>query len=177
MFFSVILFSVKRIVSIIVLSALLAHLMGAYVYFVVRQGQIRQEMRRLIGTLPEEGLETFTFTLEEYKRVRVNDFEVKIDGRMYDHGQPEFKGGKVTLYARHDAAEDNLIGFITEILNSTAEDNSPIPSQLLNFFSLAYLSPDPFMLFVPEGKAQSMDCYQANLLAQSFPVESPPPRA
>lgn len=153
------------------------HLIGFYVYFVVRQAQIRQEMRESIGSLPDEEFETFVFTLEEYQKIKVNGFEVKIDGKMYDHSAPKFEDGKVILFARHDKDEDNLISFITNIVNSSNEDKKPVPSQLLSFFNLTYLSPLQLTLLVSANKIQSFDCYHSNLLTQYFPIESPPPRS
>ena len=167
----------KRITSVIVLSVLLTHLIGFYVYFVVRQGQIRQEMRESIGSLPDEEFETFVFTLEEYQKVKVNGFEVKIDGKMYDHSTPKFEDGKVILFARHDKDEDDLISFITKIVNSSNEDKKPAPSQLLSFFSLTYLSPASLTLTISADHTKLFDCYSPHLLTQPFPVESPPPRS
>lgn len=166
----------KKITSIIVLVVLLTHLIGFYVYFVVRQGQIRQEMRESIGSLPDEEFETFVFTLEEYQKIKVDGFEVKIDGKMYDHSAPKFENGKVILFARHDKDEDDLISFITNIINSADEDKKPVPSQLLSFFSLTFLSPYQLTFTVSQDEIQLFDCYHSNLLTQYFLVESPPPR-
>ncbi|MGB4972051.1 MAG: hypothetical protein WBO32_05300 [Cyclobacteriaceae bacterium] len=166
----------KKITSIIVLTILLTHLIGFYVYFVVRQGQIRQEMRESIGSLPDEEFETFVFTVEEYQKIKVNGFEVKIDGKMYDHSTPKFENGKVTLFARHDKDEDDLISFITKIVNSSDQDKKPVPSQLLSFFNLTFLSPQQLTFVIQQDKIQSFDCYSSNLLTQYFPVESPPPQ-
>jgi len=167
---------VKKAVSIVVLTVLLTHLIGFYVYFVIRQAQIRQEMRESIGYLPNEEFETFVFTLEEYQKIKVNDFEVKIDGKMYDHSAPKFEDGKVILFARHDKDEDDLISFITNIVNSSNEDKKPVPSQLLSFFNLTYLSPLQLTLPVLSNKIQSFDRYQSSLLTLYLSVESPPPR-
>lgn len=166
----------KKITSIIILTALLTHLIGFYVYFVVRQGQIRQEMRESIGMLPDEEFETFVFTMEVYQKIKVNDHEVKIDGKMYDHSTPRFEDGKVVLFARHDKDEDNLISFISKIVNSSSEDKQPVPSQLLSFFSLTYLSPEPLLLTVSEEGADLIDSYLLHDINRYFPVESPPPR-
>ncbi len=167
----------KRITSIVVLTVLLTHLIGFYVYFVVRQGQIRQEMRESIGSLPDEEFETFVFTPEEYQKIKVNDFEVKIDGKMYDHSAPKFEDGKVILFARHDKDEDDLISFITNIVNSSNEDKKPVPSQLFSFFSLTYLSPTSLTLNISTDRVELFCHYSSDLLTQSFPVESPPPRS
>lgn len=133
-------------------------------------------MRESIGLLPDEEFETFIVTLEEYQKIRVNDFDVKIDGKMYDHSRPKFENGKIILLARHDKGEDDLISFLTEIVNSAEEDKDSVPSQLLSFFSLTYLSPRPLLLAASTDQKELFDCYHSILLTPHLTIESPPPR-
>lgn len=166
----------KRIISIVVLSLFLVHFVGFYVYFVVRQGQIRQEMREAIGYLPAEEFETFVFTESEYNQIKVNANEVKIDGKMYDHSTPKFEDGKITIFARHDQDEDNLIGFLHELVNAATHDEEPVPSQLFNFFSLTFIADNPISLtfFFSAEKL----CYPASeeLTDRDTAITSPPPK-
>jgi hypothetical protein len=129
----------KRILSIAVLILLMVHFIGFYVYFATRQFQIHQQMREHIAQLPDHQLEIFKFTRGQYQRVRVNDSEIKVDGKMYDHSSPQWEGDHVILHARHDEAEDNLIAFLEEIIHTQSTDDRPVPSQLMSFFSLVYL--------------------------------------
>ncbi len=152
------------------------HLIGFYAYFIVRQNQIRQEMRESIGLIPTEEFETFILSEEEYQQIRVNDHEVKIDGRMYDHGVPKLENGKITLHAKHDKDEDNLISLLSEVVNSASKDKKPIPSQLFNFFGLTFISPSPLVINNPSTAIELHDGFVLDLLSQDFPVESPPPR-
>jgi len=167
---------VKRTVSLLVLTIFLMHFIGFYAYFVVRQGQIRQEMRASIGYLPAEEFETFVFSIQEYEKIRVNDHEVKIDGRMYDHSAPKFKDGMVTLFARHDEAEDNLISFLSEVVNTASNDNKPIPSQLLNFFSLTFITGALITLHQLPPVNNLFYHSSEKISPNYFPVESPPPK-
>lgn len=133
-------------------------------------------MRETIGELPADQFEVFTLTQEEYLLVRVNDHEVKIDGKMYDHSAPSFEEGKVILYAKHDQAEDNLIGFLNEVVNNTSRDQKPVPAQLLTFFSLTFIH-QPSLVLNPVFKLENLFVlYSDNLLNQNYPVESPPPK-
>lgn len=130
----------------------------------------------MIGQLPDEEFEVFTFTQEEYLLVRVNDHEVKIDGKMYDHSAPKFEKGKVVLYGKHDEAEDNLIGFLKEVVNNTSKDQKPVPSQLLTFFSLTFISQPPLAIDPVFKSEKLFGFYLASLISQNYPVESPPPK-
>lgn len=152
------------------------HLIGFYAYFIVRQNQIRQEMRESIGTIPNEEFETFVLSKEEYELVRVNDHEVKIDGRMYDHSAPKFENGKIILHAKHDKDEDNLISLLSEVVNSASKDKKPVPSQLFNFFGLTFVSPSLLVINIPSNGIELHDGFSVDLLSLDLPVESPPPR-
>ena len=152
------------------------HLIGFYAYFVVRQNQIRQEMRESIGLIPTEEFETFVLSEEEYHLIRINDHEVKIDGRMYDHSVPKFKNGKIILHAKHDKDEDNLISLLNEVVNSASKDKKPVPSQLFNFFGLTFVPPATLAINDVCTTFKLLDHLKVDLLNQSYPIESPPPR-
>lgn len=158
------------------LSVFLTHLVGFYAYFVVRQAQIRQEMREKIGSLPSDQLEIFELSLEEYQKIKINDHEVRIDGKMYDHSTPKFEKGKIILFAKHDQAEDNLISLLSEIANRAANDNQPVPSSLMNFLSLQFIPVSTLQMFSPCESINMTDNYHANLVWQYYPIDAPPPK-
>lgn len=166
----------KKIVSIVVLSLFLMHFVGFYVYFVVRQGQIRQEMREAIGYLPAEEFETFVFTEAEYNRIKVNANEVKIDGKMFDHSAPKFEEGKVTIFARHDQDEDNLMSFLSEVVNAATHDKKPVPSQLINFLNLTFIADSPITLISFFSVEKLWYPTSEELTDRDSAVSSPPPK-
>jgi hypothetical protein len=167
---------VRKIISIIALSVILTHLVGFYAYFVLRQSQIRQEMREKIGSLPADQFEVFELSIEEYQKIKVNDHEVKIDGKMYDHSAPKLENGKIILYAKHDQAEDNLISFLSEVINRSANDNKPVPSTLMNFLSLQFIPVSTLQMFSSNKSLSIIDNYQAIMVWPYYPVDAPPPK-
>lgn len=166
----------KRIVSTAVLAIFLTHFVGFYAYFVVRQSQIREEMRALIGQMPDQDFETFVLSHDEYLRIRVNDHEVKINGQMYDHSAPKFEKGKVTLYAKHDEAEDNLIDFLRAVVKSASDDEKPVPSQLLSFLSLTFVTYHPLAVNPSFVFEKLNHPFSEKLHTRHLPVLSPPPK-
>jgi hypothetical protein len=168
---------VRKTLSILILSAFLTHLVGFYAYFVVRQSQIRKEMRESIGSLPIDQFEVFTFTPEEYQKIKVNGHEVKINGKMYDHSAPKVENGRIILYAKHDKSEDNLLSFLNEVVTRASDDSKPVPSVLMNFLSLHFISTSSLQFFSTSESEKIFDQYQANLIQQYFPVLSPPPKS
>lgn len=154
----------------------LTHFIGFYAYFVVRQAQIRQEMREMIGSLPADQFEIFELEIEEYEKIKVNDHEVRIDGKMYDHSTPKIENGKIILYAKHDKAEDSLIGFINGVVNKAANDSKPVPSVLINFFSLHFIPVNTLEMPQPPESTKIIDGFEVHLLSPHYPVVSPPPQ-
>ena len=167
----------KKFVSAALLIVLLIHLVGFYAYFVVRLGQIRQQMRETIVQLPASEFEIFVFALEEYEQVKVNDHEVKINGRMYDHSKPVFKDGMVTLYAKYDEAENNLIGFLEEVIETANQDHQKVPIQLISFLQLHFVTPLQLTLSLPDEKIDFSHGLSEKLILQFRQIDTPPPRA
>lgn len=166
----------KKVISILLLSIILIHLIGFYAYFVVRLGHIRQEMRESIASLPAEELQIFVLTRDEYGKLRVNDHEIKVDGKMYDHSKPQWDGDSVTLYAKHDEAEDNLWDFLNEVVDTAAKDDKAAPGQLINYLTLIFLPIQSISLSAVSLEKSALDLRQYRLLSESLSIESPPPR-
>ncbi|HEY5691912.1 MAG TPA: hypothetical protein VIS49_10675 [Cyclobacteriaceae bacterium] len=166
----------RKIISIIALSIFLTHLAGFYIYFVVRQAQIHQEMRQEIASLPADEFEIFELSIEEYQKIKVNNHEVKIDGKMYDHSAPKLENGKIILYAKHDQAEDNLISFLSEVVNIASHDNKPAPSTLMSYLTLQFISAGILEMFFFNESINFMDNFQVNLVSKDYPVDAPPPK-
>ena len=166
----------KKILAILILSVMCIHLAGFYAYFVVRQNQIRQEMREAIGTLPTQDFQRFVFKKEEYQKVRVNDHEVRINDKMYDHGAPTFEGEMIVLLALHDEAEDSLISLFKELIESSSQDKKPVPSQLFSFLNLIFITESSLFLPTVDLAAQKI-CFDSTApLDVVLPIPSPPPR-
>lgn len=155
---------------------MLMHLIGFYAYFVVRQSQIREEMRAAIGTLPSQEFERFVFTMQDYEKIKVNDHEVKINGRMYDHSSPKFEGDNIILLARHDEAEDSLISFFSELIETASDDNKPVPSQLQNFLNLTFIPQSTLTLPLIQEVVIKYCDYAVTVKNPFTSIESPPPR-
>jgi hypothetical protein len=116
---------------------------GIYLFFVVRLAQVHEESRDRLKEKPLEELERLELTEAEYAEARVNDREVKLNGKMYDIGRMEREPGKVILYAEQDEAEDDLLAFVEEIWKNSQQDQKPVPSFVTHLFTSIYLLPNP----------------------------------
>ncbi len=167
----------KKLFSIGLVSVFLLHFAGVYTYFGVRLMAIRQEMRLLLKATPDEKLELIQLTKSEYQKSLHEEDELELNGKMYDIARVEVKEGIYFVYALHDGAEDNLLGFLNEILKRSSSDKKPVPSQLVSFMTWVYLPVQNEFRFSSEsvsiGNTRYLDLYAAF----SSVVESPPPRA
>jgi hypothetical protein len=143
----------KRAFSIFVLGIFLAHFAGFYIYFFTQLHLVRQEMRAKLKELPAEELDLLILSMEEYQHAKVEEHEVKVDGKMYDIARVEQLGNQVLIYCVHDAAEDNLLAFLDKILSLPLKDKS-VPHGVLHFYTLHFL-PAQFDFTLPEFTSPS----------------------
>lgn len=167
---------VKRVISFLILSIFLAHFAGFYIYFVVQLQQVRNEMRAKLKELPSEKLELITLSKHEYQLAKVEDHEIKVDGKMYDIARLKEEDGKILVYCLHDEAEDNLLAFLDKILSLPLKDKK-VPSQLVVFTSLSFIVPAAFRWAgIPDDIFKNHTYYQLQSTCFFPTVDSPPPR-
>lgn len=150
---------------------------GVYVYFIGRLHEIKAEMRLALKTKPAEELDVLELSAVEFQRARVDDHEIKVNGKMYDLARVEKKGDRLMVYCLHDKAEDNLLSLLDSILKNASKDKKPVPGSGLSFL-LAFIpvtSPEvALFLFSPVAPGT---LYLDSFLEISRTVLGPPPRA
>lgn len=97
-------------------------------------------MRAELKNLRAEKLELIKLTSAEFKKVRVEEHEVKVNGKMYDIARIEIKGDDYYVYCLHDEAEDSLLALLDKILSLPLKDKNA-PAQVLKFSSLIFILP------------------------------------
>jgi len=168
---------VKRVAVIFFLSLLLVQVGGCYIYFVGRLAAIRAEIREQLKHLPEEQLTRFHFTPEEFLTVRVEDHEIKVDGKMYDIARVTEQADHIIVLALHDEAEDNLLAFLTEMVSRSANDKKPVPIEVEQLLTLSFL-PEAFIPL--QNKCSDIihtTPYKEFGSVVFFTCELPPPRS
>jgi len=176
-FFSLNFDLVKKIFGILFLSVLLLQVAGSYVYFIARLSGIRSEMREQLRHKPDEELSLLTLTQEEFRKARVDDHEVKVDGKMYDIARIVVNEDKVLVYALHDEAEDNLLAFLSEIVKRTSKDKKPLPSQLIQLLTLIFVTEENLFSQTRSETFTHHTPYIETVLSCSSTIETPPPRS
>lgn len=167
----------KKLFSIGLVSLFVLHFAGVYTYFGVRLMAIRQEMRLLLKATPDEKLELIQLTKSEYQKSLHEEDELELNGKMYDIARVEVKEGIYFVYALHDRAEDNLLGFLNEVLKRSSSDKKPVPSQLVSFMTWVYLPVEHPFNFSGE-KASNTSFHYCNLYSSiESPLNTPPPKS
>lgn len=132
-------------------------------------------MRSQLRNLPAEELELLTLTPEEFQKAKIEEHEVKVDGKMYDIARLETQDNNILVYCLHDAAEDNLLAFLNKILTLPLKD-SHIPNGILHFYSLNYL-PTHWSFLLPEAMpTTSFTAYTEMTSEYSSVILGPPPK-
>jgi len=157
---------------------LLANFAGGYVYFFMRATQIKRDMRELLKNLPDDELERIILTHEEFKTARVEDHEIKVDGKMYDIARIETAGETLHVYCVHDEDEDNLLSFLDAVLNNIQQDKKPVPHSITQFSGLHYL-PVNINISLNTSATEIDHCvlYTRSDYELLLPVIIPPPKA
>jgi hypothetical protein len=167
---------VKKIIGSVFLSILLLQVAGSYVYFIVRLSGIRQEMREHLKDKPDHELTMLTFTQEQFKKAKVDDHEVKVNGKMYDIARVVVKGNKVLVLALHDEAEDNLLAFLNEMVKRSSKDKKPVPPSLLQLLTLQFLVIENATPLISGVLIDHITPYRTWGSSFRAGIETPPPR-
>lgn len=125
--------------SVLFLLLMVVHLTGFYVYFIVRMHAIHEQARAQISALSDHRLEKFEFTKERFREIGGEDGEIRVNDKMYDIARTESSDDRVVVYALHDADEDNVLAFISAVLDTAGQDRQQAPSSLTFFLTLNFL--------------------------------------
>ncbi len=166
----------KKLVGIVFLSVILLQVAGSYVYFIVRLTGIRSEMREQLRYKPDEELTLFMLSREEFRKAKVDDHEVKVDGKMYDIARIVVQEDHVLVYALHDEAEDNLLTLLNEMVKRSSKDKKPVPSQLIQLLTLIFISVEDLFLQNNSLPFTHYTAYSEAVISFASAIESPPPR-
>jgi hypothetical protein len=166
----------KKIIGTAFLCILLLQVAGSYVYFIVRLSGIRSEMREQLKYKPDDELTLLLLSRDEYKKSKVDDHEVKVNGRMYDIARMIVKGDHFFIYALHDEAEDNLLSLLHEMVKRTSKDKKPVPSSLIHLLTLQFVAVENVTLTTGPIAIDHITPYVACTSFFDTGIDTPPPR-
>ncbi len=167
----------RRFTSVLVLGLMLAHLAGFYVYFAVRLGEIRMEMRRKLADLPASQLDIVVVPRESFRSSWLDELEMEWGGKMYDIARVESRCEEMVVYCLHDEDEDDLLSIVSGIAEAGQQDNRQAPRMLIQFFGLEYMQTRIHMTQPgPAGPCSFLPVESKRLSPIAYDPAFPPPR-
>ncbi len=169
--------SLRKLFSILLISLLLLNFAGLLLYFPLQLFRIHLQMKMALKNLPDEKLEVFSFSRNDFNKAKVDDDEIKINGKMFDIARRKVQGDTIIIYALHDKAEDNLLAFLDEIVKPASHDRSSPPTQIVKFITLTFLtSIQNYLNYFESSAIELSTAYLISDFFYSPSIESPPPR-
>ena len=108
-------------------------------YYVLQLQKIHAQMREQLKYLPEDQLQVLNLSHAEFLKARVEEHEVKVNGRMYDIARIETRGERVTVFCVHDELEDNFLALFGDLVSKPIGDTSSIPATVVQFIDLNFV--------------------------------------
>jgi hypothetical protein len=168
---------VKKYTSLLLVGMLVIHLAGFYVYFIVRLGDLRMNMREKLAELTADQLEAVRIPLHQFKTSWIEDKEMKWQGKMFDIARVEREDNIVIVYCVQDKDEDNLLSFIGAVIDMSQQDTQSAPSSITQFFSLKYILAPLTCQERPVGEIIAPVCpYRVSFNSVFLLLITPPPR-
>ena len=148
---------------------------GFYCFFILQLSLNHREMRERIKTLPPEQLEKMTFRVDEFEKVKVDDHEIRVNGKMYDIARVEKTEDLIIVYALHDENEDDLLALLGFFLSSPV-DKKEMPPQIGEFLSLIFIPEECRLSLAIEKRETPFTRYLSSFQNVDTRKDSPPPR-
>jgi hypothetical protein len=168
--------AVKRSAAILFLSVFLLNIAGTYVYFLLRLQEIKAEMREALKSKPTQELDVLELTVAEFQSARVDEHEIKVNGKMYDLARVEKKGDCLLVYCLHDEAEDNLLTLLDSILKNASKDKKPVPGSALAQLLLSIPSYSSLRFSPAVTEVERNTPYRNSCSVAIRAILAPPPR-
>lgn len=165
---------VKKYVSLVLIGLLVIHLAGFYVYLMVRLGDIRMNMREKLETAQ---LAAVQIPAHQFRASWLDEREMNWMGNMYDIARVEQKGDFVIVYCIPDKDEENLLSFISAVINMGSQDTRPAPLTVTQFFTLKFVVSDVLCTPIPIAKIKLLQSrYSIHVKPVTIIPVTPPPR-
>jgi hypothetical protein len=182
-YFSIPKLSLKKIISILLLAAMVFYSMGSYVVYLQNMRAIKKEMKNAIasGRFKARGLANITIDLSSESSVSSIEFEdekeIRYKGEMYDIVKVTTCNNKLVFECIHDKDETKLVSNFTRLLYS---DDAGKTTKSLHF--IKYSFPDYTIaggytampgLYVRKSNKPTLFLF--NIPVRYLNVSSPPP--
>jgi hypothetical protein len=166
---------VKKGCHLFLLIPVLLHAGGMLLICILLQVNVQLEAFKTLKK-PETHLEKLTLTIDEYRQSRIDEHEVKVNGKMYDVKEKIFHKNHVVLLAFHDVKEENVISVIGNCFSGSRSSNKQIPAHVLKLLVSVYTLPGFAVSFLELKVSELLTgCPDGSYHSFSSDTASPPP--
>ena len=139
--------------------------------------EARMEAQRELAEGPEE---TMRLSRAEWERVRLDEREILLDGKMYDVKKVEISGDSVVLVVKRDQKEESVLDAGKALVHQSSDSKGSRTVLNTEVFYTVYILPEHFLpVCNPSDFPNLLLCDTALLLDGRQPEspEQPPGRA
>lgn len=158
------------------LTILLLQAGGLLFLFHVQQARVQKAALHQLDS-NSGNTEKLTLSPEEFYSARINDHELRLNGKLYDFKRFSCSGEKIILHVFHDASEEDIIDWIKALANAGGNQQSELPAHLVKLLTTTYLSThsESVSIFQPVHELPFFQ-FDEQALAFSRDQDSPPPK-
>lgn len=168
--------TLKKATYILFIFILLLQAGGLLFVYHVQQVSVKIEMRNALEARWNSGFQKLHMTVSEFKKAKINSFEIYYKGRMYDYKSVVIKSDSVEILAIHDTKEEGILEIIKELSENTSNSDSEYPHQLLKLLSLIYIGTEAVQpSILTENSKCEYTFFGENTLIFHGTFPSPPP--
>lgn len=119
--------------------------------------------------------EKLTITATLFNKSKINSREIFYEGKMYDIKSVKISGDRVELLVIDDVREKSIIEKIRILSGIPNSPNEKVPSQIIKFISLVYLSIDDNQSFLSPCHNRFFSSNSEKIYSVHITILSPPP--
>jgi hypothetical protein len=145
---------------------------------VFQQYAVKYKMHNL-EEFENEKLQSINLTSIQYQRFKVDDHEIKFNGKLYDIVFSEFKNGVYKLTVFHDEKEESILNEIAIFFKYKCKSNQKLPLRANQLLLSNYILSNVGFLNINFSPACSIlinAIFKLNLLSPFSAIFLPPPR-
>lgn len=149
---------------------------GLLLFYAFQQQFVQVHMQAALND-PSAKFERLIISATDYGKSRINDFEICLNGKMYDVKSVKVMGAKVEMLALRDEGEENILDEIRKLICHSSDKNVPYPALLTKLSTLAYEKSNLFLSVPALVKVLPghTDFQTQSPFSCTLPVISPPP--
>jgi len=125
----------------------------------------------------DENMNKIILSLDEFEKSRINTFEFKWKGEMYDFKSHQIQGDSVYLMARKDDDENHVLKCLMHLLRESQGNDQCLLLQFVKWLSIPYTCPDAeWLVFIEHFKPRKNFWYIDRLYFVLTELNTPPPK-